>query len=66
VIGREGEVLLRRVGSCRAIDTLHVGKKEWSMQRHIHMHKNLHGAMYNMWRKWVIAQEKGAEPNAIG
>jgi hypothetical protein len=29
------------------------------MQRHIHMHKNLHSAMLAMWQKWVIAHENG-------
>jgi hypothetical protein len=31
------------------------------MQRHIHMHKNLHSAMLTMWRKKNPAQESGVE-----
>jgi hypothetical protein len=31
------------------------------MQRHIHMHKNLQGAMLRMWRKWVAAHGNGRQ-----
>jgi hypothetical protein len=36
------------------------------MQRHIHMHKNLHSAMLAVWRKKNPPQESGAEANADG
>jgi hypothetical protein len=36
------------------------------MQRHIHTHKILHGAMLAVWRKKNPAQETGAETNADG
>ena len=34
------------------------------MQRHIHMHKNLHSAMLTVWRKQNIAQEMGVEKSS--
>jgi hypothetical protein len=38
----------------------HVEIYEVSMQRHIHIHKNLHSPMLAMWRKKNIAQETDA------
>jgi len=39
----------------------HVETYVGSMQRHIHMHKNLQSAMLTVWRNCLFAHKSGAE-----